>query len=160
MASRQLFTLVPLLPDFFFNLCGMFITMHVPWLIRDSSVPFGSAGFSHLGRLLRSIRGGRLWRQLLFGHLRAIVVLLSSLFPLVILRGSWSRFRWSMWGFIIIIFILVRMMGTLAILVSLTGTRSGLGCRCVQLLNWRLITSPTGHWLSLISEPSIWPLSR
>ena len=28
------------------------------------------------------------------------------------------------------------------------------------VLNWRLITSPTGHWLSLISELSIWPISR
>ena len=28
------------------------------------------------------------------------------------------------------------------------------------VLNWRPITGPTGHQLSLISEPSIWPLSR
>ena len=28
------------------------------------------------------------------------------------------------------------------------------------LLNWRSITGPTGHRLSLISEPSIWPLSQ
>ena len=30
----------------------------------------------------------------------------------------------------------------------------------VVLLNWRPITGPTGHWLSLISEPSIRPLSQ
>ena len=125
-------TPVPLLPDLFFNLCGMFITIHISWLLRDFSVPFGSACFSHLSRLLMSIRGGRPWRLLLFGCLRAIVVLLSFLFPLVVLRGSWSRFWWLMWGFITIIIILVLRMGTLAILASPTGPRSGFQHRCLQ----------------------------
>ena len=30
----------------------------------------------------------------------------------------------------------------------------------LQVLNWRLITGPTGHRLSLISEPSIRLISR
>ena len=29
-----------------------------------------------------------------------------------------------------------------------------------EMLNWRLITHPMGHWLLLISELRIWPINQ
>ena len=38
--------------------------------------------------------------------------------------------------------------------------RVDIDCWDDLVLNWRLITGPMGHQLSLISELSIWPISR
>ena len=87
------------------------------------------------------------------------MVLLSSLFPLVIFRGSWSRLRWSTWRLVVIIVILIPCMGRLAILLSLTGTRSGCWCQEIGLVAFMFFFELLFSYVSS-PFPSMFPLTN